>query len=332
MKNPPDSCLRPDFTGKVAQLLDKSRTVNVFGEEGHGLGRLVDDLAHCCPDEARFIRLNMKSFADSYEGFLQALGDALDVRESENRDLRTTINRFLTDTESRIWLCIENFDRLASKLTGDKSVDVEGYNIHFLNYINGLNNNPRVSLLLTSRREIATQELYIGGKRVRGSRLDIGQRLSLEDLTFTEIENHLQGALPVAASKKARPLKQLPFFAILVTEIAAHPEPFYFLEFIAHKIPTDPATPSDELQSLMRHWKKDYAGKHSRSTDLLISDLEHDAGRWLDRASRLLGISKVIRSINTRIALILGIIGSVFWGIYQYGERLWHWLAPLFSK
>lgn len=329
---PPD-CLRPAFTERVSRLLAEGRPVNVYGKEGHGLVHLVDDLKRCCPDPVQFVRLSMRSYAGSYDGFLMALCDALHIPVgAEKPDFRSTINRFLEQPGNRLWLCLEHFDRLADEQVDNKAVDAQGYDIHFLNYLNSLNNNPNVSLLLTSEHEITTRELYIGGRRVRGSRLDIAQRHPLERLTFAEIEAHLQRCMPASEAASAFFQNQPAFFASLVTEIHTHPAPLFFLEHIAAKIPTELDTPLDRCHELMRFWKKDYDARHARSTDLLLNDMERTTRRWVDRSTRALGIGKMLRAINTNVGRIVTILGLILLGLYQWGERAWGWVSQLFTK
>lgn len=328
---PPD-CLRPVFTEKIARLLADGRAVNVYGQEGHGLGRLVDDLKRCCPDTVRFVRLSMRSYADSYDGFLMALYDALRIQNAEGLDLRSALNGFLDIPGNRLWLCIEYFDRLADEQVGNKAVDAQGYDLHFLNYLNSLNNRPNAALLFTSEKEIRTRELYIGGKRVRGSRLDVAQRHPLESLTFAEIEAQLQRSMPPSAAVAAFFQNQPAFFAPLVSEIAAHSASLFFLEHIAAKIPTEPDTPLDRFQELLRFWKNDYAARHAKSTDLLLNDMERGTRRWLDRTTRALGIGKMLRAINTNVGRIATILGLILLGLYQWGERVWGWLSHLLTK
>ncbi|MBL7797816.1 MAG: hypothetical protein JNJ90_15075 [Saprospiraceae bacterium] len=329
---PPD-CLRPAFTERVSRLLAEGRPVNVYGKEGHGLVHLVDDLKRYCPEPVQFVRLSMRSYAGSYDGFLMALCDALHIPTgAEKPDFRSTINRFLEQPGNRLWLCLEHFDRLADEQVDNKAVDVQGYDSHFLNYLNSLNNNPNVSLLLTSEHEIATRELYVGGKRVRGSQLDIARRYPLERLTLAEIEAHLQRCMPTSEATSAFFQNQPTFFTSLVTEIDAHPAPLFFLEHIASKIPTGLDTPLERYHELMQFWKEDYDANHAKSTDLLIHDAELKVRRWLDRTKRVLGISKILRAINTKAGMTIAIIGSILYGLYQWGQQAWDWVSALFTK
>ena len=274
---PPD-CLRPFFTEQIANYLAAGRSVNVYGKEGHGLGRLIEDLGRCCPEGVKFIPISMKSYADSYDGFIQALCDALHIREQDHLDLRTVLNRYLDSHKNYIWLCLEEFNRLSERKMDNKKVDAKGYDLNFLNYLNSLNNNQRVALLLTSQREINTQELSIGGQRVRGSRLDIA------------------------------------------------------IEDIANKIPTRSKTTLIGFNPKMDFWKKDYKSKHAKTWDRRIADWELTVHIWAERIDRIFGISKTLRRINKKVALIIGGIASILLGLWNYGEQLAAWVSAFFSK
>jgi|GEM_PF-2577082 len=327
---PPD-CLRPASTETIAQHLDGGLTVNVFGDEGQGLHQLVEDLKNCCPETAKFVRVSMRACAGSYDGFLEAVCTSLGIPDRAGLDFRSLLNRYLDAGSHQVWLCLEYFDRLSDEKVDNKSVDTKGYDIDFLNYLNSLHNSDKVSLLLTSKLAILGQELYIGGKRVRGSRLDISKHIPLEDLTFSEIEAQLRRFMKespeVAAFFKEKPA----FYTPLVYEISNHAAPFLFLEFMAKKVPLVPTTMA-EFQKLLAFWKADFGRKFSHTRDIRISNLERWVGKLLDRTTRLFGISNLLQKTKKQVLLILGSTSAMILALMKYGAEAWSWISALFSK
>lgn len=328
VQEPPLSrCLRPDFTARILQQLSKGQSVNVFGAERPGLKKLVDDIRHCCPDGNTCVGLSMRSYAHSFRGFLTALCDALGVQETEKQDMRTTLLGFIDRHPGQIWLCLEDFDQLSERTVDAKSVDAQGYNIDFLNHLNSFRNIPRISLLFTSTYQLDTRELYIGGKRVRGSVLDIPEHLPLPALDFQEIENYLAGIVPArtAQALAAKP----PFYTPLITEIAAHPAPSEFMHYIADKVPADPNTHLDDFLEKMRYWKQEYAAHHALSWDLRLNNIARDTSHWSRRAGRVVGVGKNLKSIHKKLLLTAGLLAPMLY--FWWGKVLafFHWLLSL---
>lgn len=327
----PNDCLRPAFTEKALGWLQRGKAVNIFGDEGKGIGRLAEDLALGCPPEARFVRLSMKSFAYSYADFLQALADALGIDKAPDADIRLLLNNFLASNNRQLWLCLEHFDRLADKEVDNKPVDDKGYDIHFLNYLNSLHNDPRVSLLVCSRREIRAQELYIGGKTVSGSRLEFSERVALPDLTFAEIEAYLYRSMPDSVQKTTLFKKKPAFFTTLITEIDAHSESAYFADFVAGQA-IDPAWDLNSFQERLRFWKKEYTRLHAPTFDRRLGRFEKGSRHLMDRTGRMLGITKMWRSIGLKMKLAIAALASIALGGLKWGEQVWIFISNLFHK
>jgi len=332
--NPPTSysnCLRPAFTEKVIDWLERGKAINIVGDEGQGIGRLVEDLSKGCPPTVRFVRLSMRAFADSYAGFLQALADALGIQETPGEDIRLLLNNFLATGGQQLWLCLEHFDRLSEKHVDGKTVDTPGYDIHFLNYLNSLHNNSRVSLLVCSRREIRAQELYIGGKAVSGSRLEFSERVSLPDLTFAEIEAYLVRRMPDSVYKTAFFQQKPPFYTEFITEIDAHPDSVAFTDFVAGR-EIKPDWSLDEFRELLRFWKSEYSRLHAPTFDRRLGHFEKGSKLWLYRAGRMLGIGRIWRSIGLKMKLALALLTSMALGGWRYVEQTMSFIFDLFQK
>ncbi|NUQ24254.1 MAG: hypothetical protein HUU34_09885 [Saprospiraceae bacterium] len=312
----PKKCLRQNFTAKIAGHLRDSHSVNVFGVEKQGLKRLIEDTQATCPPNTLFIRINMKSYAHSFSGYLTALCDSLGMLDTHKADMRGVLLDYLDKhPEQKIWLCLEEFDKLSERAVDAKTVDAQGYNLDFLNHLNSFNNNPRIALFLTSSRKIDAQELYIGGQRVRGSRLDIAHELPLPRLDFSEIEDYLLG---IAKPTVAKILKKEPAYAaVLIPEINKHPDPVGWMDFIADSLPEEAGLTIKDYEKLCANWKKAYQKQQSPSLDLRLGTISRDTSHWARRAGRVLGISKNIKNTQTRLVLATGVLGSVIWFLWD---------------
>lgn len=325
--NPRPSALRPSFTKKIAGYLLKGFKVNVYSAETQGLHQLIDDLQEHCPQDVFFLRINMRSHAHSFESYLLALGDALQLHHPERHNLRSALLEYLDQHPGqKLQLCLENFDQLCEQRVDQQAVDKKGYNLDFLTHLNSFGNNPQVALLFSSARKLDTHELYIGGTRVRGSRIDVKHKEPLPRLTFTEIENNLLSLVPaeVAAVLHKKP----PFHTLLVTHIANHPDPADFMRFIASSIPVDAGLSNTAFEQYLVHWQQEYKTQQRHSTDLQLNDLS----RWVKhqgrRLLRLVGIGKELSKASK---IIYGFLAAALIFIIQFWGKVQQLLTWAFS-
>lgn len=323
--------LRPQLTKTILDLLADGKSVNVFGEEGQGLNRLVDDLVKLKPADAQLVRLSMKSYAHSYSGFAADLRRQLGSAAVENSDesIATAVNRFVERPNvSILWLVIEHFDRLTEKPAANESVDTEGYNRAFLDYLNSFRNNTKIRLLFTSTHQIKTQELYVGGARVSGSRLELSAYKDLPPLLSEDIKAELGWRCAFVAP----PYWESPEGLYLWGILNAHPQAYLFLDFVADRLEPSDKTDFKTFEQLIAKWKSDFDKQNAPNLDKRLGHLEAWSNRFLERTTRFLGISKIWKKINTkigRIAVILAGFGAL---AYSWGEKMYNFVMAFFSK
>jgi hypothetical protein len=268
----------------------------------------------------------MRAYAHDYQTFITALYHALDVQLSEKPTIADALQKFKNQFPKHfIWLTIEHFDRLTDKPAPQEKVDNNGFDINFLNHLNALRNDAKVALLVTSARIIKTEELYIGGKHLKGSRLEFSTAKPLPNLNFEEIKTLIE-------QKTGGQFVASPEGKYLVGQIAAHAKAFDFWEFIADKLDGDSSNDLHYFEKQIKAWKKDFERQHNTSIDSKINTLEKFLLRWLNRLDRLLKITKLLRAINTKIGRIIAAmvaIGGVWW---QWGENIWNFFKPFFGK
>mgnify|MGYP006904089628 FL=1 len=69
-----DHALRPEFTEHVIKVLFRQRqSVNLIGEKGMGVKRLLDDIQQCGLSNVCLVEVDMKNYVVSYDGFLEDL-------------------------------------------------------------------------------------------------------------------------------------------------------------------------------------------------------------------------------------------------------------------
>lgn len=316
-------CLRPNLTANIHDLLADSKKINLYGSDGQGLTRLVEDLAKIAPDNKHFIRLSMRSYADSYVGFMNALQKALGV-QSSCTDFAAAILAYMDKSPKGLWLVIEHFDRLTEKPTQSQTVDVKGYDRSFLDQLNSFGNNSKISLLLTSVRKIDTQELYIGGKNIRGSKLELSKHLDLTPLTFDLLKAELTRQLNGNIDKKV--FFDSPEWACLVGEISIHPKAYDFLTFIAPRIETSDVTNLVDFQKQVNFWKSDFNNANTPSVDLRLNRFEKFCRHLLHQTNRIVGLGIILKKLNTKWRIIIAGSSAFAFSLWKWGEQILIWL------
>lgn len=94
--------LRADFTQTIARELKKGKSINVFGNEGHGLNHFLYDLKTLVDADTVFIRVSMRSYADHYDGFIKDIAGQLNVKNDSNTAIELLISRFVDATNKKV--------------------------------------------------------------------------------------------------------------------------------------------------------------------------------------------------------------------------------------
>jgi hypothetical protein len=316
--------LRPRFTEQVAGYLSLLKSCNIYGSDGKGMQRLIEDLSATCPANTQFVHIPMRAYADSFSAFLMALSNALGIEaDSGITDIRLLIETYLKKPECKnIWLCLSHFDRLEAATVDAKTVDVDGYNLNFLNYLNAISSNPnKIGLLVCSDKQVKTVELYIGGSLVRGSRLEFSQKLALSELTLEEIEAYLFLRMPNDPKKASFFKKKPSFFPSLLTEIYNHPEPVPFVEYIATQ-PVWNLRDMNAFDQALAHWKKEYSLAHRSSLGTQISTLERWTRKLKHNSGRVFNLFKIWNALHLRWKIAITAITTLAIAYWQMGEKI----------
>lgn len=317
--------LRPRFTEKVARLLQSGKTINIHGKKGQGMTRLLDDLAQCLPQDTRMVRIDMKSCAGSFEAFLATLADDLGLPDQDGRDLRTLLSRFLDSTSQKLWLCLHHFDALSRVKVDNSAVDIDGYNINFLNFLNHLRNNSRVALLVCSDKPVPVRELYIGGRPVSGSKLEFSLVLPLPVLATAEIAEALKHTFP----DLARPEKD-DILGHLSMTIFRHEMPVPFLEFVcAQEYAADWS--NNEMKQKISEWKREFETNCTPTLPKRIGNLLRTSRFWAEQLGRVTGIALLWQRMGTSLKVTLGILVALAAALLHWGSTVWNVISQWFN-
>jgi ATPase family associated with various cellular activities (AAA) len=173
------NCLRPTFTANVIKLLNEGFSLNIIGSPGTGRTRLLEDISTCCRQSMHMVVVNMKSYKNSYGGFMGDLCAQCDFIRSHPRNLGEFV-KTLDASEGKTFVCFDNFDALLESYQIDRK-----YNEDFYNTLNSIKHNPKVSLLCVTEVHYNKPVIFINGKfetsilELRAIELP---RLSLEEI------------------------------------------------------------------------------------------------------------------------------------------------------
>jgi hypothetical protein len=183
------NCLRPVFTDKILNLhLLRREAVNIHGAPGIGKSRLLRDIRDCGIDGAIVIYVNMKSYKQSYDGFIGELQLQAGI-DKFNTSLSNIIEELKTK-HSKILFLLDNYDAILANSNIDKK-----YDTGFYNTLNALkNNSPVFSLLCVTKKPIVDYPIILNEKTFT-SWLELTS-IEIPPLEYNEIEQEVARKLP----------------------------------------------------------------------------------------------------------------------------------------
>ncbi|HAI68908.1 MAG TPA: hypothetical protein DCM38_05650 [Gammaproteobacteria bacterium] len=233
-------CLRPIFTQNLINTLQQGRSVNLIAPAGQGRRRLLEDIKSS-PKNARIPFLDMKSYTDNYDGFIQALWQQLD----EKGEQPTDFGKLITTLESRrkkIIILLHHFDELLDNSSLDKRFDV-----NFFNQLNSIQTQDNVSLLCLTSEPHDQSFIFIKGKQSRFSWLDL-EKKRLPKLSYEEICLELKSReLPISSEE----------LSLVAWAVPRHEKPYLLLKSFADKIKNQENNDL-ELSSQLKIWREQF--------------------------------------------------------------------------
>jgi len=283
--------LRPEYTRYLFNQLQKN-SLNIYAPHGQGQLRLLEDLQQLAQVEGDWVFLiKMKSYAESYSGFVQALAKQLIVfmPEIEPKKLLSLADIFAilesVEAPQRRLFLLHDFDALLDNPQIDPA-----YNVDFFNSLNALKNQGHRLVCITERSHNKSQ-VFVGGK-AHSSWLDLKSR-ELPHLTYEEVKQEL-----LSLSFKA----DHPDLNTLIDAIKQHPQSYQFLDFAFPQLKFS----DDKGGEFKRRLKRLHQDFDERECVSVFKKV-HKINKWSQCLAILTGINK----FKTPFMLILDLAKKV---------------------
>ncbi|MDQ6962612.1 MAG: hypothetical protein Q9M28_08805 [Mariprofundaceae bacterium] len=169
-----DHCLRPVFSEYLLKKVLKGDAINFIAEHGLGRRRTLDDLEQCLGDDILVLRLNLKSYKESYSAFIKELWRQLGSQGDMPTELASVLEHMEASKKTML-LIMHNFDILLDNPQIDSA-----FNVSFFDHLNSMRNQENMCLLCVTVKAHDQSLVMIDGKPHSHS------WLNLESLTLTE--------------------------------------------------------------------------------------------------------------------------------------------------
>jgi hypothetical protein len=286
-------CLRPVFTERIVQLLQKGRSINLIGAEGSGHGRLLEDIQACQTPNTRVVLINLKNYRQSYNGLIWEIWEQLGKPGAKPQHLSDLIEQCAQQSEHFIIL-FHHFDALLNTPDLDPQYDTA-----FFDTLNFCRNRPNIALLCVTARPHNQSLVYVNGKEHRNSWLDLDQKF-LPPLTGEEIMQECDRRVNPAQIRKDGTL------TALISVIQVHAAPYDLLLFVTDKIANqeDKALPA---QKRLKKWEHDFAQAQSRLNPAGVHRVQEQIALW----RRVFGLEpgRVRSRWKLALSIIIGLLG-----------------------
>ncbi len=287
-------CLRPDFTARMVQFLERGRSINLIGAEGVGRERLLADIRQCELPDTRTALVNMKHYRATYNGLVRELWSQLAGEEDAPATVSDVVERY-EDGDDRIVLMLHNFDALLDTPDVDPK-----YNVAFYNALNYMKNKPRIALICVTRKPHDRSVIYVDGKFHGTSWLDL-EPTRLPPLTYEEIV--------IEVKRQPLPDISLQERSTLIEAIREHDPPYPLLLFLREKLLNREQAELVFPQRLKK-WRKQF--RKEQKTRLLSKKRLHTLRQEIITWAKLSGVDKLKAPFS-----FFGKTGKVIAGILE---------------
>jgi len=153
-----NSFLRPVLTKVMIQYLERGDSINIYGPEGIGKTRLLEDIRDGAPENIRAVVVSFRGFQKSHDGFCETLQNAAEIGGKPLKSLSAVIGK-LRETGKRVFLLIDDFHYFPDNPNLDPA-----YNQKFVDGLNAIRNTAGVSLAVVTREAVSKFLIFINGK------------------------------------------------------------------------------------------------------------------------------------------------------------------------
>lgn len=229
--------LRPDFTENIYNnIVQESKSINIFGEKGVGKSRFVEDLLTLMDTSIKVVSIDIRPIRNHYDKFVEQINKQLDLDGVET--LSEALSYFATNHNQAL-LIIDNLEELY-KDNADKKYDFD-----FFEELNAFKNISHISLIVLSIKNYTHFNFYHNGI-LSTSSLDI-QVMEITPLTLENIETELKSHCTIAIE-----------YNKLANMIIGSKEIYNFIEFIIREIEFDKYDENASLFMNFEQFKKQF--------------------------------------------------------------------------
>lgn len=259
-----DHCLRPIFTERIVQLLQRGKLLNVIGSDETGVRRLLEDIDACKLPNITTLFVNLKNYYASYHGLVNDLWEQLGHEGQKPDTLDALLERY-NDHRKQIFLLFHHFDALLDNPQSDPQ-----YNVAFYDTLNNLRHQANYALVCVTKKPHDRSFVFIDGKSYRSSWLDFEQ-IWLPALKHEEVIHEVKRRkLPL--SRKNRNL--------LIKQVRLHQAPYQLLEFFTNKI-LDHEDKTLPFPERVQRWEKEFNRMQRRVKSTFIITLIGQLEGWM---------------------------------------------------
>jgi len=278
-------CLRPLFTKNVVRDLQKYRSLNVYGKNGLGCGRLMRDIQKYPWDSnTKTLLVNMKTCQESYSAFLQTLWQQFAGQGETPTDLGRLMTEFEKSNKTII-LLLHHFDSLLD----NPNVHQE-FNQQFFDNLNAIRNKPLMSLICVTEQPHTQSVIFIGDATQRGSWLELEQK-ELANLTLNEIRQEVKRQVETVSEDELTQMAEA---------IYKQDKPYDVLCYFCDKLSNQVDSEKD-FSTRLKLWKTQYNKAHPSVTISRADRLKVGINRWL----RVTGLQQSVQQFFSDIYQIM---------------------------
>ncbi|MGE0086097.1 MAG: ATP-binding protein [Desulfococcaceae bacterium] len=152
--------LRHATTRLIMKYLQNGDSLNIYGPNGIGKTRVLEDIRNAEPENTCVILVSFKGYQSSFSGFCKAVCEAAGLHGNTPASLNGIIRK-LGSAGKQIFLLIDDFHYLSENPELDPK-----FNQDFIDALNAIKNTPRVSLMVSTLTPMNHLTLFINKKPV----------------------------------------------------------------------------------------------------------------------------------------------------------------------
>ncbi|MCK5522726.1 MAG: hypothetical protein KAI83_06275 [Thiomargarita sp.] len=261
-------CLRPLFTENIVKTLAKGESVNIYGAKGQGRKRLLEDLKDCQFENMQMLLVNMRNFANSYQGFVEALAKEIGFVGKTIPRLATLLDELEQsnkDGKRKTVILLHHFNSLF-----DNDRLHPDYGIRFFDNLNAIKNRDNMALVCVTEKKHNSYMIYAKAVVDHGSWLDLKPK-RLPELDSEQIAEEMQRHFSGLYSAESNPFNKI---------VTSHSQPYSLLEYMVDRLENreDADIP---FAKRLEKWRKQFDKENPLLTSPNANKMVQGFSNWL---------------------------------------------------